>query len=112
MFRWMASAAACFSDSSAGKSGKPCARLMAPCSMARRVISRMTDSVKLAVRWLRKRVRKAGTEDDIVRDYVKPRGSVKWGFREGPAGVAAGGPLASRKERYAHPSIHFPAPTR
>src|SRR3954469_14964730 len=30
------------------KSGKPWARLTAPCSSARRVISRMTDSVKLA----------------------------------------------------------------
>src|SRR6266567_1581281 len=39
--------------SGALKSGKPWARLMAFDSMASRVISRMTDSVNLEVRWLR-----------------------------------------------------------
>ncbi len=44
----MASTAASFRSSGAGKSGKPWARLIAPCSRATRVISRMTDSVKRA----------------------------------------------------------------
>src|SRR6478672_10112672 len=41
----IASAAACLSSSGAGKSGKPWARLTAPWAIARRFISRMTDSV-------------------------------------------------------------------
>src|SRR5256714_500464 len=48
---WFASSAiACIAtrliSSGAAKSGKPCERLTAPCLMASRVISRMTDSVK------------------------------------------------------------------
>jgi hypothetical protein len=35
-------------SSGAGKSGKPCERLTAPCLSASRVISRITDSVKRA----------------------------------------------------------------
>src|SRR5579863_1133068 len=41
----MAEIAACFTSAGAAKSGNPCARLIAPCSRARRVISRITDSV-------------------------------------------------------------------
>ena len=41
----IASTAACLTSAGAGKSGKPCARLTASCSIARRVISRITDSV-------------------------------------------------------------------
>src|SRR6266705_441478 len=41
----IASCAARLISSGAGKSGKPWARLMAPCLIANRVISRMTDSV-------------------------------------------------------------------
>src|SRR5260370_14535270 len=37
--------AACLISSGAAESGKPCERLTAPCFRARRVISRMTDSV-------------------------------------------------------------------
>ena len=52
----MARQAASLSSPGAGKSGKPCARLIAPCRLATRVMSRMTDSVKVwvrtAVRWL------------------------------------------------------------
>src|SRR5262249_28728038 len=44
----MASAAAFFRTSGAAKSGKPCDRLIALCSIARRVISRITDSVNCA----------------------------------------------------------------
>src|SRR5215831_2922075 len=44
----MASAAAFFRMSGAAKSGYPWDRLIASCSMARRVISRITDSVKSA----------------------------------------------------------------
>src|SRR5580704_9451803 len=42
----MAARAASFTSAGAGKSGKPCAKLTAPCCRARRVISRITDSVK------------------------------------------------------------------
>src|SRR5271165_2558476 len=41
----MASCAARLISAGAGKSGKPCERLTAPCCNARRVISRITDSV-------------------------------------------------------------------
>src|SRR5258708_35830819 len=41
----MACRAASLTSAGAAKSGKPCERLTAPCFMARRVISRMTDSV-------------------------------------------------------------------
>src|SRR6266545_4113992 len=41
----MAALAACFSSGGQGKSGNPWARLIASCSSASRVISRMTDSV-------------------------------------------------------------------
>src|SRR5215475_15575509 len=41
----MAWRAASLTDSGAGKSGKPCERLTALCFNARRVISRITDSV-------------------------------------------------------------------
>src|ERR1700761_368792 len=44
----MASWAARLISGDAGKSGKPCERLMALLAMARRVISRITDSVKVA----------------------------------------------------------------
>src|SRR6266536_601311 len=46
----MARTAAAFTSSGASKSGKPWARLTAPCSSASRVISRMTDSVNRSVR--------------------------------------------------------------
>src|SRR5213079_1865999 len=46
----VARAAACFSTSGAAKFGNPCARLMASCSLASRVIPRITDSVKPCVR--------------------------------------------------------------
>src|SRR5439155_25977940 len=46
---WMAATAAALITSAASKSGKPWARLMARWSSARRVISRITDSVNLAV---------------------------------------------------------------
>src|SRR4029079_4400367 len=42
--------AASFMTSGIGKSGKPCARFTALCMDAMRVISRMTDSVNVAVR--------------------------------------------------------------
>src|ERR1017187_6786886 len=86
-------AAACLSAAGAGKSGKPCARLVAPWRMARRVISRMTDSPKPEMRRLRKR---SLAGDDTFREYGKKANAVKWvaGGRipEGSAGVAASGP--------------------
>src|SRR5438874_3632106 len=46
----MAHAAASFKTSGAAKFGNPCARLMAPCSLASRVMPRITDSVNECVR--------------------------------------------------------------
>src|SRR5207247_6335313 len=46
----MACRAASLTSSGASKSGKPWARLMARCSSARRVISRITDSVNRETR--------------------------------------------------------------
>src|SRR6185436_2850243 len=46
----IAAHAASFIGSGIGKSGNPCARLIASCWLAIRVISRMTDSVNVAVR--------------------------------------------------------------
>src|SRR4051794_21873007 len=43
----MAALAASLSSCGQPKSGKPCARLIAPCAIASRVISRMTDSVNV-----------------------------------------------------------------
>ena len=51
-----------------GKSGNPCARLMAPCSMACRVISRMTDSVKCETLSLRNCLGWAATSDMVGSD--------------------------------------------
>src|SRR5215207_1351536 len=50
MFPWIAAHAASFIGSGMGKSGNPCARFTASCWFAMRVISRMTDSVNVAVR--------------------------------------------------------------
>src|SRR5271165_2504299 len=50
----IASWAARLTSAGAGKSGKPWDRFTAPCSMACRVISRITDSVKRATLVLRK----------------------------------------------------------
>ena len=47
----IAAQAASLRRSCAGKSGNPWARLMAPCSLATRVISRITDSVNCAALW-------------------------------------------------------------
>src|SRR3954463_7952666 len=48
---WIAAHAASFIGSGIGKSGNPWARLMAPYWLAMRVISRITDSVKLLARF-------------------------------------------------------------
>src|ERR1022692_1640305 len=53
----MAWTAALFKTAGAGNAGKPWARLLAPLRTARRVISRITDSVNWAIRWLRNRER-------------------------------------------------------
>src|SRR5688572_11980613 len=47
---WIARQAASFSSCGVSKSGMPCARLIAPCRLASRVISRMTDSLKYVTR--------------------------------------------------------------
>src|SRR5438034_11467020 len=54
MSRAIASAAAALSSAGAGKSGNPWARLIAPAAAARRLMSRMTDSVKVSVLWDRR----------------------------------------------------------
>src|SRR5919199_2765921 len=51
MSPWIAAHAASFIGAGIGKSGNPCARLIASCWLAIRVISRMTLSVNVAVRW-------------------------------------------------------------
>src|SRR5450432_1851368 len=75
----MAFRAACLSASGAGKSGKPWARLMAPWRIARRVISRMTDSVNRRIRRLRKRERTELAGVATFREYEKPGWDVKRG---------------------------------
>src|SRR5882672_1527111 len=55
--------AASLSAAGAGKFGKPCARLMPLCTALRRVISRMTDSVKFSVRAARTRLAVRATRD-------------------------------------------------
>src|ERR1700733_14394601 len=50
----MATRAACLISAGAAKSGNPCARFTAPYSIACRVISRITDSVKCETLSLRK----------------------------------------------------------
>src|SRR5579864_7031087 len=52
---WMAASAARLISSGAAKSGKPCARLTAPASVAMRDISRITDSVNPEARLLTNR---------------------------------------------------------
>src|ERR1700719_4483516 len=95
----IASAAARLSASGAGKSGKPWARLMASWRMARRVISRITDSVNLRMRWLRKRARRAVAEIDTFREYENRRREVK---RAG--NLKAGGPTGKFQVRPAQMS--------
>ena len=53
----MASMAACLRSIGRGKIGKSLRQIHAPFTDARRVISRITDSVKCAVRWLRNKFR-------------------------------------------------------
>src|SRR5579885_3908366 len=74
MSRAIASAAASLSTAGAGKSGNPCARLMAPCCMASRVISRITDSVNLSMRRLRNRGRRTVVVEGTRRGYQRRAG--------------------------------------
>src|SRR3954463_3047107 len=75
----MASWAARLISSGAEKSGKPCARLIAPCSIAWRVISRMTDSVNNPAFSLTSRfTRDDGTElMEIERSTARGRRSLQ-----------------------------------
>src|SRR4030088_2560020 len=50
MLPWIAAHAASFIGSGIGKSGNPCAGVIASCWFAVRLISRMTDSLKVCVR--------------------------------------------------------------
>src|SRR5471032_2018724 len=98
----IASAAARLSASGAGKSGKPWARLMAPWLIARRVISRITDSVNLRMRWLRKRARRAVAEVGTFREYENCRREVKRGpqVRNGKAqpAICRSGPVSIERQ--------------
>src|ERR1700692_1880733 len=58
--------AASLISAGAAKSGKPCERLTAWCSSARRVISRMTDSVNCSA--LADSIRRASSPDVLVAD--------------------------------------------
>src|SRR5450759_2058842 len=51
MFPWIAAHAASFIGVGIGKSGNPCARLIAPYWFEMRVISRITDSVNVLARF-------------------------------------------------------------
>src|SRR6202051_1970946 len=62
----MAWRAASLISEGAAKSGKPCERLTAWCSSARRVISRMTDSVNCSA--LADSIRRASSPDVLVAD--------------------------------------------
>src|ERR1700692_1750492 len=62
----MAWRAASLISAGAAKSGKPCDRLTAWCSSARRVISRMTDSVNCSA--LADNMRRASSPDVLVAD--------------------------------------------
>src|SRR5690242_6692968 len=70
----IASRAASLISAGALKSGNPCARFSALCAIASRLISRMTDSVKCAVRALRKRRRGAISRatDPIYSSLLRP----------------------------------------
>src|SRR5688500_1659316 len=70
-----ASAMACLSSGGQAKSGKPWARLTAPCATARRFMSRMTDSVKRSALAEILDARIAGRigSDQAARDGFVPR---------------------------------------
>src|SRR3954470_16336406 len=73
MLPWIAAHAASFIGSGIGKSGNPCARLIASCWLAMRVISRMTDSVNVDV-WLAASIGHLGKSfaDEIRRPHARP----------------------------------------
>src|SRR5690348_4586965 len=68
----MAAIAARLSSSGAAKSGKPWARLTAPCCKARRDISRITDSVNCRVRAARNRSRERRGEGEEDTPSILP----------------------------------------
>src|ERR1700733_3047879 len=89
----MASLAARLMSSGALKSGKPCARFTAFDSIARRVISRITDSVNWEVRSLRNRSRRLAiwtgrTEVFSAEGVIKKRLPPSW--RERPLDSGTG----------------------
>src|SRR6266568_2105536 len=79
-----------------GKLGKPCERLMAPCSLASRVMPRITDSVKPCVRRA-VRVRMTAKDTALTSlpaggQFAASRACHRWVFHEmGVAGPADGG---------------------
>src|ERR1022692_110203 len=106
---WFTSAAtaccaACLISAGAGKSGNPCARFTAPCSIACRVISRMTDSVKCPTLSLRKCLpgaEKRAPETAGASFLAVFARSGDWGFswREDFLEVRAGGFRARKTNR-------------
>src|SRR2546430_4627638 len=71
----MAWRAASLTESGAGKSGKPCERLTALCFNARRVISRMTDSVNCSAFAEIMRREICAMEESVVTLHPKRVGS-------------------------------------
>src|SRR5215470_5600032 len=67
----MAWRAASLTDSGAGKSGKPCERFTALCFSARRVISRMTDSVNCSAFAEIMRREICAMEDSVATHHLK-----------------------------------------
>src|SRR5258707_15803115 len=67
----MAWRAASLTESGAGKSGKPCERFTALCFSARRVISRMTDSVNCSAFAEIMRREICAMEDSVVTLHPK-----------------------------------------
>src|SRR3990170_1144529 len=87
MAYWLISAsiarqAASLSSDGAAKSGKPCARLTASCAMAKRVISRMTDSVKEAAR---REISLIGLSSQQLQQLVVDQAVARQYLRIGPA---------------------------
>src|SRR5580692_11636312 len=94
MAYWFRSAAtacwaACLISAGAGKSGKPCARFTALCSMAWRVISRMTDSVKWLTLSLRKCLPGFGTPGAPFLAFLARSGDFRFCCWEGLRGALA-----------------------
>src|SRR6476469_7141178 len=98
MLPWIAAHAASFIGSGIGKSGNPCARFTASCWFAMRVISRMTDSVKVDVR----RAASMNFSAREFREYYHPS---TWY-------LGTGQETRSEATRYCRPAVSGEGPRR